>query len=99
MALAYKLDPVAYQIRHLISAWTAAMPNFIVGHPLVPEHFHEFVRPEMLARRLVRLMTDTPERHAQLAGFDEIRRLMAVHRAPGEAAAEIVLGLVARGRG
>ncbi|ORE98109.1 lipid-A-disaccharide synthase [Aurantimonas sp. 22II-16-19i] len=99
MALAYKLDPVAYQIRHLISAWTAAMPNFIVGHPLVPEHFHEFVRPEMLARRLVRLMTDTPERHAQLAGFDEIRRLMAVDRAPGEAAADIVLGLVARGRG
>ena len=99
MALAYKLDPVAYQIRHLISAWTAAMPNFVVGHPLVPEHFHEFVRPEMLARRLARLMTDTPERRAQLEGFDEIRKLMAVDRAPGEAAAEIVLGLVAKGRG
>ncbi|NDW04234.1 lipid-A-disaccharide synthase [Jiella pacifica] len=99
MALAYKLDPVAYQIRHLISAWTAAMPNFVVGHPLVPEHFHEFVRPEMLARRLARLMTDTPERRAQLEGFDEIRRLMAVDRAPGEAAAEIVLGLEAKGRG
>lgn len=99
MALAYKLDPVAYQIRHLISAWTAAMPNFVVGHPLVPEHFHEFVRPEMLARRLARLMTDTLERRAQLQGFDEIRRLMAVDRAPGDAAAEIVVGLVAKGRG
>ncbi|MBP0615456.1 lipid-A-disaccharide synthase [Jiella mangrovi] len=98
MALAYKLDPVAYQIRHLISAWTAAMPNFIVGHPLVPEHFHEFVRPEMLARRLARLMTETPERHAQLAGFDDIRRLMSIDRAPGEAAAEIVLELAAKGR-
>lgn len=94
MALGYKLDPVAYRFRHLVTAWTAAMPNFIVGHPLVPEHFHEFVRPEHLARRMARLLSDTPERHAQLAGFDEIRRLMAIDRAPGEAAASIVLDLI-----
>ncbi|MBO0905116.1 lipid-A-disaccharide synthase [Jiella sonneratiae] len=98
MALAYRLDPVAYRFRHLVSAWTAALPNFVTGHPLVPEHFHEFVRPEHLARRMARLLTDTPERRAQLAGFDEIRRQMAIDRPPGEAAAEIVLGLVAKGR-
>lgn len=98
MALAYRLDPIAYPFRHLISAWTAAMPNFIVGHPLVPEHFHEIIRPEILARRLHRLMTSTPERAAQLAGFDEIRRLMAIDRAPGEAAADIVLDHIAAAR-
>lgn len=98
MALAYRLDPVAYRIRHLITAWTAAMPNFIVGHPLVPEHFHEMVRPEHLARRLHRLVNDTPERAAQLAGFQEIRRLMHVERPSGEAAADVVLGFAERGR-
>ncbi|SMC36814.1 lipid-A-disaccharide synthase [Fulvimarina manganoxydans] len=94
MALAYKLDPVAYRFRHLVTAWTAALPNFITGHPLVPEHFHEFVRPEHLARRLERLLTDTPERAAQMAGFGEIRQAMSIDRPPGEAAAEIVARLI-----
>ncbi|MEF2073233.1 lipid-A-disaccharide synthase [Consotaella aegiceratis] len=96
MALAYRLDPVGYQLRHLITGWTAALPNYIAGHPLVPEHFHEFVRPELLARRLQRLLTDTPERRAQIEGFADIRRKMHVDRPPGEAAAEIVLGVIRR---
>ena len=98
MALAYRLDPIGYRFRHLVTAWTAAMPNFVVGHPLVPEHFHEFVRPTHLARRLERLLVDTPERTAQRTGFAEIRRLMAIERAPGEAAADLVLEHVERAR-
>ncbi|KQT83447.1 lipid-A-disaccharide synthase [Aurantimonas sp. Leaf443] len=94
MALAYRLDPIAYRFRHMISAWTAALPNFIAGHPLVQEHFHEIVRPDHLARRLERLLTQTPERAAQVAGFSDIRRRMAVERDPGDAAAEIVLSLL-----
>ncbi|EAU42768.1 lipid-A-disaccharide synthase [Fulvimarina pelagi HTCC2506] len=96
MALAYRLDPVGYRFRHLITAWTAALPNFIAGHPLVPEHFHEIVRPEHLARRLERLLTDTPERRAQIEGFKDIREKMTIDRAPGEAAAEIVLDTMRR---
>ena len=98
MALAYKLDPVAYRFRYLVTAWTAALPNFITGHPLVPEHFHEFVRPEHLARRIERLLTDTPERAAQIAGFAEIRQAMAIDRPPGQAAAEIVAELIESNR-
>ena len=98
MALAYKLDPIGYQFRHIITAWTAALPNFILDHPLVAEHFHEFVRPELLARRMARLLTDSPERRAQIEGFAEIRRRMAIERPPGEAAAEIVLDLIAKCR-
>ncbi|MDY8109739.1 lipid-A-disaccharide synthase [Fulvimarina sp. 2208YS6-2-32] len=97
MVLAYKLDPIGYRLRHLMTAWTAALPNFIVGHPLVPEHFHEVVRPELLARRLERLLTDTIERRAQLQGFQDIREKMAIDRPPGEAAAEIVLSVLKRG--
>lgn len=98
MALAYRLDPVGYRFRHLVTGWTAALPNFIVGHPLVPEHFHDVIRPELLARRLERLITETPERHAQLDGFTQIRDRMAIARAPGDAAAAIVLELVAGAR-
>ncbi|MEN3791225.1 lipid-A-disaccharide synthase [Fulvimarina sp. MAC3] len=94
MALAYRLDPIGYRFRHLITAWTAALPNFIAGHPLVPEHFHEIVRPEHLARRMERLLTDTPERRAQIEGFRDIREKMTIERAPGEAAAEIVLDVM-----
>lgn len=91
MAVCYRLDPVSYLFRRWITGWTASLPNYIADFPLVPEHFHEFIRPEFLARRLERLLTDTPERRAQIEGFAEIRRRMAVDRAPGDAAADIVL--------
>ncbi|WAJ30882.1 lipid-A-disaccharide synthase [Antarcticirhabdus aurantiaca] len=96
MALAYRLDPIGYRFRFLITGWTAALPNYIVGHPLIAEHFHETVRPNHLARRLERLMSATPERAAQIEGFRTIRERMAVERPPGEAAADIVLGLAER---
>ena len=91
MVIAYRLDPLSYQLRRLITGWTAVLPNYIVDHPLVAEHFHEFVRPELLARRLERLLKDTGERRAQMEGFAEIHRLMTVDRSPGEAAAAIIL--------
>lgn len=89
--IAYRLDPVGYALRHIITTWTAALPNMIVDHPLVPEHFHDFVRPDLLGRRLQRLLEDTPERASQVEGFAEVRRRMAVEIPPGEAAARIVL--------
>ena len=98
MALAYKLDPVSYRFRHIVTAWTAAMPNFILGYPMVPEHFHETVRPEHLARRMVRLLNDTTERRAQIEGCDALRKRMTITRPPGEAAAEIVLATIAKAR-
>lgn len=94
--IAYRLDPVAYQLRHIITGWTAVLPNLIVDHPLVPEHFHEFVRADLLGRRLERLLTDTPERAAQLAGFADLRARMHVDRPPGEVAADIVLAAAGR---
>ncbi|KAA0970488.1 lipid-A-disaccharide synthase [Aureimonas fodinaquatilis] len=95
MALGYRLDGFTYQFRHLITGWTAALPNYVVDHPLVPEHFHEFVRPELLSRCLERLLTDTPERAAQMAGFDEVRRRMAVSRPPEELGADVILQTIA----
>ncbi len=91
MVLAYRLDPVSYLLRHLVTGWTAALPNFLAGHPLVPEHFHEFVRPEALARRLERLMKPTPERAAQLEGLRQIREVMGVEHPPAQTIADLIL--------
>lgn len=91
MVLAYRLDPVSYLLRHLVTGWTAALPNFLAGHPLVPEHFHEFVRPEALARRLERLMKPTPERAAQLDGLRQIREVMRVEHPPAQTIADLIL--------
>lgn len=98
MALCYRLDAVSYRLRHLMTGWTAALPNYVAGHPLVPEHFHETVRPELLARRLQRLLTDTPERRAQIDGFATVRERMAIEDDPADAAAGIVLEAIAERR-
>ncbi|WP_152048185.1 lipid-A-disaccharide synthase [Aureimonas psammosilenae] len=99
MALCYRLDAISYRFRHWLTGWTAALPNYIAGHPLVPEHFHETVRPEHLARRLERLLTDTGERRAQLEGFATIREQMSVEGNPGDMAAGIVVEELAQRRG
>ncbi|KAB0681785.1 lipid-A-disaccharide synthase [Aureimonas leprariae] len=98
MALCYRLDPISYRLRHLISGWTAALPNYVAGHPLVPEHFHEMVRPELLARKLERLLTDTPERRAQTEGLGIVRERMRIEGDPADAAAGIVLEAIAERR-
>ncbi|MBE7186303.1 MAG: lipid-A-disaccharide synthase, partial [Methylobacterium mesophilicum] len=98
MALCYRLDSVSYRLRHFISGWTAALPNYVAGHPLVPEHFHEMGRPELLARRLERLLTDTPERKAQADGLTVVRERMRIDADPADAAAGIVLETVAASR-
>ena len=91
MILTYKLDPVARPLGFLIKPWSAALPNLVAGWPLVPEEFNEMVHPDRLARRLERLLTDTPERTAQLAGFDRIVDAMKTEVAPAEKAATIIL--------
>lgn len=95
---AYKLDIVARMIVDRITTWSAALPNLIVGYPVIPEYFNESARANRLARHVERLMQPTLERQAMLEGFDAVRRAMAVMRTPDERAAEIVLGHARAGR-
>ena len=94
MTLAYRLDPVARQFMFLISSWSAALPNLIAGWPVVPEAFNDQISPERMARMLRRLLNDTPERAAQLAGFDAVANEMRTRERPAERAADVIFDLI-----
>lgn len=72
----YRLDPMARQMRPLIKAWSANLPNLILDYPAVPEFFDEFVRPNILARHLDRLLDGTPERKAQTQACLSVQKIM-----------------------
>ncbi len=94
MTLAYKLDRVARPFGFLITTWSAALPNLVAGWPLVPEDLNESVNPERMGRALQRLLTDTPERAAQLAGFDTVIENMKTQRPPAETAADVIMDYI-----
>jgi lipid-A-disaccharide synthase len=94
----YKTDVLIRMVLNRIKAWSGALPNLIADYPVVPEYFDEFIRPTALARWLERLSTDTPERNAMLAGFQEIFDRMATARPPGAHGAAIVLDVLRQKR-
>lgn len=72
----YKLDGMAMRIRHLLTGWTASLPNLIADYPVVPEKFNEYAHPQYIARMVERLCLDDHERKQQLKGFDLIAKRM-----------------------
>ena len=100
MISSYKLDPIARQLlQHMVTTWSALLPNLISDRALVPEFYDQYVRPQNLARQLEALFADTGMRAWQKAGFAEIGRRMATERPSGEIAAEVVMGCVRKAAG
>ncbi|MEQ8658032.1 MAG: lipid-A-disaccharide synthase [Hyphomicrobiales bacterium] len=77
MVVLYKLDFLAHLARRLVKVWTIILPNLVLGRPVVREYVDETARPEALARAMVALVTDTPERRAQVEAFEELDGVMA----------------------
>lgn len=92
----YRTDMIARLLRPLITAWSASLPNLIAGYPVVPELYEFMLRPNYAARHLRALLSDTPSRGAQVAGFATIRDRMTTDRPAGEIAAEAVVRLLTR---
>ncbi|MEM1038506.1 MAG: lipid-A-disaccharide synthase [Pseudomonadota bacterium] len=91
MVAAYRLDSVGEMIaRNAIKVWSASLPNLIADRMVVPEDYGHMVMPNLLARRLEALLTDSLDRQAQLAGFDEIWSRMATQEPASQMAARIV---------
>ena len=90
----YRTDALARLLRHLVTAWSASLPNLIAGYPVVPELYDFMLRPNFAARHLAALMADMPPRAAQRAGFALLRDRMATDRPSGEIAADVIAGLL-----
>lgn len=90
----YKLDRIMMQVRHIITAWTTALPNLIADYPVVPERLNENAHPEHLARMLERLMLDGEERAVQLNGFDKIIKQLKNEKSGAEVAAKKIVEIV-----
>jgi lipid-A-disaccharide synthase len=99
MVLAYKLDTIARPFGFLIKTWSAALPNLIADYVVVPEEVNETASRGRLTRHLERLLNDTPERAAQLAGLQFVKETMQVDQPPGEKAADIVFDYLTGNRG
>ena len=89
----YKVDAVGRLFQHLVTVWSALLPNIIADRAIVPEFYNFYVRPEHLARDLEALFADTAMRAWQKDGFAEVARRMRTEKPSGELAAEVVLKL------
>jgi lipid-A-disaccharide synthase len=94
MVVAYRVDPVAAPfLRRLIKAPTTVLANLVLGENAFPEFHQEKSSPENLANVLLPLLSDTPQRRAQLAALARIPDCMHIPegQSPSEAAADIVI--------
>lgn len=95
----YKFDWLSRHVEGWITAWSALLPNLIADRPVAPEYYHQYVRPQHIARSLECLFADTELRAWQKQGFAEIRRRLATDRPPGEIAAGVVISEIERRTG
>ncbi len=99
MVVAYKMDTLAWRFRFLMKAHSIVLANLVLGRNAFPEFLQDKVNGEALADTLAPLLTDSPERAAQLAALGEIPCLMLLPgTTPSEAAARIVIELADGGR-
>lgn len=99
MVVAYKLDPLAWNLRFLMKAHSIVLANLVLARNAFPEFLQDAVNGANLADALAPLLTDTDARAAQLAALAEIpARMLLDGTTPTEAAARIVLELADSGR-
>ncbi len=73
------------------------LANLVLGENVVPEFLQEDCTPDNLARALVPLLSDTPERRRQIEAFSRLDAIMEIGTsAPAMRAAEIVMETAAR---
>jgi lipid-A-disaccharide synthase len=94
MVVAYKVDRLAKLFKRLVLSriHSIVLPNLVLDANAVPEFIDQDATPQSLARALLPLLADTPERAAQLDAFKRLDALMSPgERTPSAMAADIVL--------
>jgi lipid-A-disaccharide synthase len=95
MVVAFRASSLtAFLARRVIRVPSFAMPNLILGAPVVPEFLQEEARPERIALALAELL-EGPVRELQLANLARVRQRLGSGGAAERAAAiaeEMALG-------
>ena len=92
----YRMDFISGLIApHVVTTWSAALPNLISDRVIVHEYLESQIRPERIARLAQQYVTDARTREAVLADLDIVWREMAVEQPPEDNAADTVLAVVA----
>jgi lipid-A-disaccharide synthase len=96
----YRVDPIAAPVlRRALKLPSVVLPNLVAGHNIYPEFHQEACSAVNLLAALKPLLSNTPERAAQLASLDEIpARMEPPDQTPSLAAAAIVLRMAGVGR-
>lgn len=91
--VAYRTGWLEAQIaRRLITAETAVLANLVLGDTVVPEFLQEYGSVETVAPALAAVITDAPQRRAQLEAFAKLDTIMAFDgEDPSLRAAKVVL--------
>jgi lipid-A-disaccharide synthase len=100
MITAYKVSGLEAVIaRRLIRVPSVILTNLVLGANVVPEFIQTDCTPDRLSAALLPLLSDTPERRAQIEAFGRFDALMEIGRAePARRAAEIVEDVANRGK-
>lgn len=96
MVVAYRVDRLALLFRRLVKPPHFALANLVLGERAFPELMQESCVPEELAPALAALLSDTPERAAQLEALARIPAALSTGTSPAVAAAMRVLAHVER---
>ncbi len=98
MVVAYRVDPVAARLRFLLKVHSVVLANLVLGANAFPEFIQEDCTPAKLSAALAPLLSEAPERAAQVAALAKIREKMFLPEGtPSGKAAEIVFSMLGGG--
>jgi lipid-A-disaccharide synthase len=99
MVAAYKVSLIEEMVARIaIQVPSVILPNLILEENVVPEFLQRDCTPQKLSAALAPLLSDSPQRRAQIDAFGRLDAVMGGEGAsPSSRAADIVLRLAGRG--
>lgn len=98
MVIAYKVNFLEYQLRHLIKVANVGLPNLILQTQAFPECLQHACTSDNLTAALTPLLGQTEQRNQQIKACREVREKMTPKEAPNSSmnqVVEIVLSMAA----
>lgn len=99
MVVAYRVDPIAAQLKFLVKVPSIVLANLVLDEAVFPEFVQEDCRADLLALALGEIMGDGAARDRQLAALERLDgRMILPAGTPSGEAARIVLEYANGGR-